>query len=87
MSANQVTPVQATPPQPTPPPQAPAIPDVMGQTGLVQVVLNHGQFAESLQTRTFSGGVGGQSEQERSHPGHHPETEPDSKGTSERSTH
>lgn len=27
-------------------------PDVMGQTGLVQVVLNHGQLAESLQTRT-----------------------------------
>lgn len=27
-------------------------PDVMGQTGLVQVILNHSQFAESLQTRT-----------------------------------
>lgn len=26
-------------------------PDVMGQTGLVQVVLNHSQFAQSLQTR------------------------------------
>lgn len=26
-------------------------PDVMGQTGLVQVILNHGQFAQSLQTR------------------------------------
>lgn len=26
-------------------------PDVMGQTGLVQVILNHGQFAQSFQTR------------------------------------
>jgi len=26
-------------------------PDVMGQTGLVQVILNHGQFTKSLQTR------------------------------------
>lgn len=25
-------------------------PDVMGQTGLVQVILNHSQFAQSLQT-------------------------------------
>lgn len=26
-------------------------PDVMGQTGLVQVILNHGQFTQGLQTR------------------------------------
>lgn len=26
-------------------------PDVMGQTGLVQVILNYSQFAQSLQTR------------------------------------
>jgi hypothetical protein len=26
-------------------------PDVMGQTGLVQIILNHRQFAQSLQTR------------------------------------
>lgn len=34
------------------------VPDVMGQTGLVQVILNHSQFAQSLQTRAFKGGVG-----------------------------
>ena len=34
--------------------------DVMGQTGLVQVVLNHSQFAQSLQTRAFKGGVTGE---------------------------
>lgn len=27
-------------------------PDVMGQTGLVQAILNHRQLAQSLQTRT-----------------------------------
>lgn len=26
-------------------------PDIMGQTGLIQVILNHSQFTQSLQTR------------------------------------
>lgn len=30
----------------------------MGQTGLVQVILNHSQFAQSLQTRALRGGTG-----------------------------
>lgn len=45
-------------PQPIPPFQPFTVPDVMGQTGLVQVILNHSQFAQSLQTRAFKGGVG-----------------------------
>lgn len=47
-----------THPQPVPPFQPFTVPDVMGQTGLVQVILNHSQFAQSLQTRAFKGGVG-----------------------------
>jgi len=38
-------------PQPSPALQPLTVPDVMGQTGLVQVILNHGQFTKSLQTR------------------------------------
>lgn len=30
----------------------------MGQTGLIQVILNHSQFTQSLQTRAFKGGMG-----------------------------
>ena len=40
-------------PQLIPPFQPFTVPDVMGQTGLVQVVLNHSQFAQSLQTRAL----------------------------------
>lgn len=52
-------------PQPTPPLQPLAVPDIMGQTGLVQIILNHGQFAQSLQTRAFNGSVERQSEQRK----------------------
>lgn len=47
-----------THPQPISPFQPLTVPDVMGQTGLVQVILNHSQFAQSLQTRAFEGGMG-----------------------------
>lgn len=30
----------------------------MGQTGLVQVIVNYSQFAQSLQTRAFRGRMG-----------------------------
>lgn len=52
-------PVLPTHPQPSLPLQPLPVPDVMGQTGLVQVILNHGQFTQSLQTRAFKGEVRG----------------------------
>ena len=52
--------VLPTHPQLIPPFQPFTVPDVMGQTGLVQVVLNHSQFAQSLQTRAFKGGIMGE---------------------------
>lgn len=74
----QITPVLPTHPQPVPPLQPLTVPDVMGQTGLVQVVLNHSQFAQSLQTGAFKEGMGKRATvraEERARPGcHHPQT-------------
>lgn len=55
---SQIMPVLPTHPQPIPPLQPLTVPDVMGQTGLVQVILNHSQFAQSLQTGAFKEGMG-----------------------------